>query len=119
MAHVQSRAKGRMMAFGTFKKYLLFLSIFMLVHVFSGCSAPQSGVASLDSSDESTLEVSRLSLKDAKAAFDDGTALFLDVRTSGAYLHGHIPGAKSIPLGELERRFGEIDPDQWIITYCT
>jgi rhodanese-related sulfurtransferase len=38
---------------------------------------------------------------------------------SAAYLENHIPGAVSIPLTELEARFGELDPKAWIITYCT
>jgi 3-mercaptopyruvate sulfurtransferase SseA len=63
--------------------------------------------------------VARVRLAEAKAAFDDGTAVFLDVRYADDYAAGHIPGAASIPLGELEGRLGEIDPDDWIITYCT
>lgn len=45
--------------------------------------------------------------------------LFLDVRTAEAFQSGHIPGAINIPLAELESRISELDPNQWIITYCT
>jgi rhodanese-related sulfurtransferase len=31
----------------------------------------------------------------------------------------HIPGSLSIPLAEIETRLSELDPNQWIITYCT
>jgi len=64
-------------------------------------------------------EVERVSLGDSKAAFDQGSAVFLDVRSASSYNQGHIPGALSIPLGELQDRIGELDPDDWIITYCT
>jgi 3-mercaptopyruvate sulfurtransferase SseA len=64
-------------------------------------------------------EVTRLSLEDSKAAFDQKTAIFLDVRDAESYQSSHIPGALSIPLNELPNRLGELDPNAWIITYCT
>jgi len=64
-------------------------------------------------------EVERVSLEDSKAAYDQGTAVFLDVRSTSSYSQGHIPGALSIPLGELQDRTSELNPDDWIITYCT
>jgi 3-mercaptopyruvate sulfurtransferase SseA len=67
----------------------------------------------------STQEVTRISLDDPKAAFDQKTAVFVDVRDSGSYASDHIPGALSIPLNELPDRMGELDANAWIITYCT
>ncbi|MEW6239310.1 MAG: rhodanese-like domain-containing protein [Chloroflexota bacterium] len=64
-------------------------------------------------------EAPRISLDEARAAFDSGAAVFVDVRSEAAYAEGHIPGALSIPLAELESRLDELDPAQWIITYCT
>ena len=64
-------------------------------------------------------EVQRITLEASKAAFDSGAAVFLDVRSSSSHAASHIPEAVSIPLGELDGRLGELDPDQWIITYCT
>ena len=61
----------------------------------------------------------RVALSEAKAAFDAGEAIFLDVRTSQYYQQAHIPGALNIPLDELEARLGELQPGRWIITYCT
>jgi 3-mercaptopyruvate sulfurtransferase SseA len=63
--------------------------------------------------------VERVSLADAKAALDAGTAVFVDVRSAAEYEQGHIPGALWIPGTELEDRLGELDPSAWIITYCT
>ena len=64
-------------------------------------------------------QVPRVSLADAKAAFDAGTAIFLDVRDSSSYAGSHVPGAVLIPLSDLSARMGELDPSAWIIPYCT
>ena len=64
-------------------------------------------------------EVERVSIQDAKAAFDAGAAVFVDTRTLDSYNAGHIPGAISIPENEMDARFTELDPNDWIITYCT
>lgn len=69
--------------------------------------------------EETYPEISRVSLEDAKAALDADTAVIVDVRAAEAYAGGRIAGAINIPLGELEARLGELDPNQWIITYCT
>lgn len=61
----------------------------------------------------------RISLEETKAAFDSRAAVFVDVRSEAAYAESHIPGALSIPLAELESRLDELNPNQWIITYCT
>ncbi|MDO9086751.1 MAG: rhodanese-like domain-containing protein [Anaerolineaceae bacterium] len=64
-------------------------------------------------------EVERVSVQDAKAALDAGTAVFVDVRGDDLYNTGHIPGALSIAENEMESRFTELNPNDWIITYCT
>ncbi len=63
--------------------------------------------------------IKRVSLADAKAAFDSKAALFVDVRDPASYAAGHIPGAVNIPLSDLDTRYTELDSSQWIITYCT
>lgn len=63
--------------------------------------------------------VPRVSLAEAKDALDNGSAIFVDVRGDEVYALSHIPGAVSIPLNDLETRLGELDPEKWIITYCT
>lgn len=63
--------------------------------------------------------VKRVSLVDAKFAFDAGTAVFLDVRDSNSFNVSHIPGALLIPVGDLDNRLSELNPSSWIIPYCT
>ena len=47
-----------------------------------------------------------------------GDALVLDVRPAAEYAAGHIPGAVSVPLDELEARLGELPADAEIVAYC-
>lgn len=47
---------------------------------------------------------------------DDVVAL--DVRPSAEFLAGHIPGAHSIPVGELGSRLGELPAERDIVAYC-
>ena len=67
----------------------------------------------------SAADIPRVSLADAKSALDAGSAVFVDVRDPASYAAGHIPGARSLPLDVLEQAAGELDPQAWIITYCT
>ena len=69
--------------------------------------------------DDALAEIARVDLDEAKRALDYGTAIFVAVRDPASYAASHIPGARSIPLAELEQRRDELDPQVWIITYCT
>lgn len=91
----------------------------LVIAALSACTAstPQAGPSSLNV--EAPQEVQRVTLGESKAAFDNNSAVFLDVRSENSYGTSHIPGALSIPLAELEARVNELDPDQWIVTYCT
>ena len=64
-------------------------------------------------------KVTRVSISTAKGAFDNGAAVFVDVRDQVYYEDGHIPGARSMPLNQFESRLGELNQDDWIILYCT
>lgn len=44
--------------------------------------------------------------------------LFLDVRTSGEYQGGHVPGAKNIPVQVLAQRLAEVPKDVNVYVYC-
>jgi rhodanese-related sulfurtransferase len=48
----------------------------------------------------------------------DGAAIVLDVRPAEEYRAGHIPGALSIPLKELERRLSDLPRERDIVAYC-
>jgi rhodanese-related sulfurtransferase len=44
--------------------------------------------------------------------------LVLDVREHWEFRQGHVPGARLIPLGELQRRLSELDPAIPIAVIC-
>lgn len=48
----------------------------------------------------------------------EGEVTVLDVRPVEEYMAGHIPGAISIQLKELERRLSELRRDKDIVAYC-
>jgi rhodanese-related sulfurtransferase/DNA-binding transcriptional ArsR family regulator len=49
---------------------------------------------------------------------DRGEAAVIDVRPAEEFAAGHIPGAMSIPLPDLEQRLGELPGDVEIVAYC-
>jgi rhodanese-related sulfurtransferase/DNA-binding transcriptional ArsR family regulator len=48
----------------------------------------------------------------------DDAVLVLDVRTVQEYQTGHIAGARSIPLGQLQARLAELPKSAQIVAYC-
>ena len=65
--------------------------------------------------------VPRVEVEKAKAAFDSGEAIIVDVRSKPAFDASHVAGAINIQLGEFETNINglTLDKNQWIITYCT
>src|SRR5206468_1155958 len=59
-----------------------------------------------------------LTLNEIHARLHDPELVILDVRPALEYAQGHIPGARSIPVGELKARLRELSPTQEIIAYC-
>ena len=48
----------------------------------------------------------------------DGQVVVLDVRPAAEYEAGHIPGALSIPLDDLEEKLSAIPSEQPVVAYC-
>ena len=98
---------------------LLLAAALFLSQGKTSVAASQSPISAGGHDEETYPEIERVSLADAKAALDAGSAVFVDVRIAEAYAVDHVPGALNIPLGELETRLTELDSHQWIIIYCT
>jgi rhodanese-related sulfurtransferase/biotin operon repressor len=47
-----------------------------------------------------------------------GDVVLVDVRPAQEFAAGHIEGARSVPLDELERRLAELPADREIVAYC-
>ncbi len=92
---------------------MLVVAALVLLLTQGGTSQPAAQLPAAD------IQANRVSLEDAKAAYDQGQAIFVDVRSADAYQAAHITGSLSIPLSELEGRLNEIPKESWIITYCT
>ena len=42
----------------------------------------------------------------------------IDVRPEDEYAAAHLPGARSIPINQLEAHLDDLDPDREIVAYC-
>jgi rhodanese-related sulfurtransferase len=62
--------------------------------------------------------VQQIPVEKAMEAYKNKDALFIDVRASDKYQQGHIPGAISIPLGELKNRIKEIPKNKKVLLIC-
>jgi len=49
---------------------------------------------------------------------EDGTVVLIDVRPAIEFESGHIPGALSVPIDELDARVGELSDDKEVVAYC-
>lgn len=59
-----------------------------------------------------------VSRDDLLARMSTGEVVLLDVRPEPEYRAGHIPGAHSVPLDELETYLTTLPPEAEIVAYC-
>ena len=64
----------------------------------------------------SDVEITPVELKQRLDAGDD--VLILDVREPNEYQINRIQGSTLIPLGEVPRRYQELDPNREIVVHC-
>ena len=104
-------------------------------HVFYALSSPRVGdlwAAVRDVAASQVAEVDRLadaylgdrsqlesiSKNELAQRLRSGQVVVLDVRPSPEFAAGHIRGAISIPVAELDRRLKELPKDKQIVAYC-
>ena len=90
----------------------------------SASSANQAAnTAAAHSSDDgqghSEDNAARITLADAKKAFDSGSAVFVDTRAAASYEAKHIKGALNIQAEQFQTRYTEVPKDKQIIAYCS
>lgn len=61
----------------------------------------------------------RISVTDAKAAYDAGNALFVDSRAEAAWKAERIKGSINIPAGTLDAKLKQLPKGKKIIVYCS
>ena len=60
----------------------------------------------------------RISIDNLQERMNRDEVVLLDVRPEIEFQAGHLPGAVSMPLDELEQRLGELPPGKLIVAYC-
>jgi rhodanese-related sulfurtransferase len=59
-----------------------------------------------------------ITMAEVRRLLESGAVTLLDVRPELEYRQGHLPSARCIPVGELERRLAELPPDREVVAYC-
>lgn len=59
-----------------------------------------------------------ISTSELRSRLKDGGVVLLDVRPAREFEAGHIAGARSIPVAELQRHLKELPKGQEIVAYC-
>ena len=62
--------------------------------------------------------MSHITTSDLAEARSAGSMQVVDVREPSEYVTGHVPGAASIPMGQLVNRLGEIDRSRPVFVIC-
>jgi predicted sulfurtransferase len=68
---------------------------------------------------ESEKDAPRISLEDAKKAFDSGEAIFIDTRSDASFKNEHVKGAINITSSDFEDKYKNVPKDKKIIVYCS
>jgi len=69
--------------------------------------------------DDPLADVPRISLADAKKAFDAGDVVFVDTRGEAQYQNEHLKGAINIPSEAFPTRYKEVPKGKKIVAYCS
>ncbi|MBI3929320.1 MAG: molybdopterin-synthase adenylyltransferase MoeB [Armatimonadetes bacterium] len=86
-----------------------------LIDYHQFCGLPQPGAEPA----EAELSIPELAPEEAYGELQRRAEVQLvDVREPWEYEKGHLPGARLIPLGEVEQRAGELDPSRPVFAVC-
>lgn len=103
----------------------------LIAPLLFGCGTAQTNTAANNSSAAAAatpgtaftpplpVEAPRISIEDAKTAFDSKTAVFIDTHSADYYAKQHIPGAININAGDLAAKEDKIPKGKKIIAYCS
>jgi len=107
--------------------YISLIAIALIsISVIAACqqNAPTTNtakttVAASPKTEEHEDNAPRISLEEAKKAFDAGNAFIIDTRPEGSYKQEHIKGAVNITSDAVASRLSEIPKDKKVIAYCS
>ncbi|MBZ0315187.1 MAG: metalloregulator ArsR/SmtB family transcription factor [Anaerolineae bacterium] len=122
--HLQGLRESRLI---TSRKHGLYVyyrltdpSVFRLIQIIREIAQTQLAEVNLlvESYFTNRASLEAITLDELYARLREPDLVVLDVRPSAEYAQGHIPGARSIPVDELEQRLGELTLGQTIVAYC-
>ena len=105
------------------KRKNLILVVTLMISVafaFNASLALAKDMTVADFKAEAFQNITTISADNAKAMFDKGGVVFVDVREPDEFKAGHIPGAMSVPRGTIEWMMPKKFPDKnaSIVVYC-
>jgi len=65
-----------------------------------------------------TLNIIECDVTELKNCLQNGAGNLIDVREYAEFSGGRVKGAKLVPLGDIEKRYTEIDPDKTAFLMC-
>jgi rhodanese-related sulfurtransferase/DNA-binding CsgD family transcriptional regulator len=81
--------------------------------------ADQAGISVANASQHlRILRAARLVDAEKKGLYVEYRLTVIDVRPTEEYRAGHVPGALSIPVGELKNRLKELPKNREVVAYC-
>ena len=104
----------------TRKKIVLLTLVLFVASVVGSSLLFADGMTAADLLAEARSHIKTVNVTEAKALFDRGGYLFIDVREPDETAMGQVPGAALIPRGFLEFRIAKTTEDQNanIVVYC-
>jgi 3-mercaptopyruvate sulfurtransferase SseA len=88
--------------------------------VLAAQARPPASPAPVTPASRPAFVAERITVEDLKKLQQADKVLVVDVRGAEAYKSGHIPGAVSAPLGEIEKHLETLkSAKKAIVTYCT
>ncbi|MFW6192323.1 MAG: ArsR/SmtB family transcription factor [Gemmatimonadota bacterium] len=67
---------------------------------------------------EDRRELDAVTLEELRREYGSGDVVVIDVRPDDEYRAGHIEGARSVPLEEIDEALEELPDDREIVAYC-
>ena len=104
------------------KLFILLAAVILLTTAVTGCNSRETKASAKTSEPPPatpTDGIQRINIPEARAAFDAGRAVIIDVRGEPAFKAGHIKGSTVIVYTEIAARAAELPKDKTIILYCS
>lgn len=102
------------------KNFILSFLIFAVATLFAACQSAETGkqTTSPPTASVSETKPNEISSSEARAAIENSSAQFIDVRTEAEYAGGHAPKAVNFPLDELTKEIGKLDKSKPVYVIC-